>query len=704
MTDLYGMCPCGSGKKFKWCCQPIAASIEKVFDLEEAGQHETALRAMDDLVKAHETNPEVWGQKAKLYYMQGNTDQAEEALEKAFTLNPKYAYGFYLRGSMRFHEGESQGALLLARRAAEAYHHEAHDSLTGVYSMIFDCEMRHNRPVAARAALEVLRNLNPNSDAAREAINEVFGPESRLPLAASKHYTLRPAQASRRPAWDAALREVTPKFNEIANAYQRLTEQDASDADAWYNLGIARAWLGENNQALEALEVFIERTTDEAAAVEAASLSEVLRCGLGMEEQCDYVQHAMMIQLTNVQAVNGMLQEWLQSRRLIPLANQEEGVISALVLELTKSGLVTVGNPGTEGGRFAAYMMISGPMMQLHCPVQESYQRLKDEIRTKLGLGLNDIRATRVPAQFPDILAEAVLFPIGSGNEEEASKRSLEHAGRFLEDTWIHRPLKSLSNISPLDAAGSAKLRRKVRGIVEFLRQTAKHGMLAQYDFAKILHKIGLSATVEASPSAAASESASGATAGTAPAISAMNAAELAALKQEELSEEQLEQAFQTAMRLDAQEIAAHFARAGVSRPATSGKPDRYAYYATLATRALLEGDTQAALAHLDAGLSHDATANEGKRRDDYGLRRANVLVQRGEAEAAEQAFLTLIERSPRNFKFRGQAAEAMLKLKQPAKALQFAQEGLKEAGQANDRDASGYMNDLINAAKRQGA
>ena len=45
-----------------------------------------------------------------------------------------------------------------------------------------------------------------------------------------------------------------------------------------------------------------------------------------------------------------------------------------------------------------------------------------------------------------------------------------------------------------------------------------------------------------------------------------------------------------------------------------------------------------------------------------------------------------------------------MLKLKQPAKALQFAQEGLKEAGQANDRDASGYMNDLINAAKRQGA
>lgn len=694
MTDLYGMCPCGSGKKFKWCCQAISASIDKVFALEEAGQHDSALQAMEQLVQANANNPEVWGQKAKLLYLQGKAEEADETLEKAFALNPQYAYGLMLRGQMRFAEGEYKGALSLARRAAAAYHHEARESLANLYYLIFDCEMRHNRPVAARAALELVQHLVPTEEEPRKALETLFGPESRLPLAARKAYSLRSAKASRRAAWDAALKEVAPKFNELASAYQRLVEQDPKDADAWYNLGIVRAWLGENYPAVEALDAFIERTDDEAAAVEAASLGEVLRCAVDMLDVCDYVHHVILIKLTDPQPLNALFQEWIQAKRLIPLPSQEQGTLNALVLELTKTGLITVGNPGTEGGRFAAHLLLSGPYLRLICPVAEIYQRLKEELRTKLGLSLTDLQTQRIPPSFPDVLAEALLFPLGAGDEEKQIQRSLEYAGRFLEDTWIHRPLRSLSNISPLDGVGSSKLRRKVRGIVAFLQQTAQHGMLSQYDFGKLLHKIGLSETA-AAPS---SES------GLQRDIPSMNAAELAALKQEELSDEQIEQAFQTAMRLDAQEIAAHFARVGIGRPVNAAKPDRYPYYATLATAALLEGDTETALKHLDAGLAYDASANQGKRQEDYGLRRANVLVQRGESEAAEQAFHSLIQRSPRNFKIRGQAAEAMLKLKQPAKALQFAEAGLKEAGLANDRDASGYMNDLINAAKRQGA
>ena len=42
--------------------------------------------------------------------------------------------------------------------------------------------------------------------------------------------------------------------------------------------------------------------------------------------------------------------------------------------------------------------------------------------------------------------------------------------------------------------------------------------------------------------------------------------------------------------------------------------------------------------------------------------------------------------------------------LKQPKKALRFAEEGLKEARLANDRDAEGYLNDLAGAARKQGA
>ena len=44
--DPYASCPCGSGKKFKWCCQPIYAGIARAWEQEDNGQHETALRTI----------------------------------------------------------------------------------------------------------------------------------------------------------------------------------------------------------------------------------------------------------------------------------------------------------------------------------------------------------------------------------------------------------------------------------------------------------------------------------------------------------------------------------------------------------------------------------------------------------------------------------------------------------------------------------
>ena len=114
--DPYSPCPCGSGKKFKWCCQPIYVGINRAWEQEGNGQHEVALRLMDEVTLANPGNPEAWGQKARLLYAHGRLEDAENALQKAFDINPNYPYGLLLRASFRLHEGEYTGALLLARR------------------------------------------------------------------------------------------------------------------------------------------------------------------------------------------------------------------------------------------------------------------------------------------------------------------------------------------------------------------------------------------------------------------------------------------------------------------------------------------------------------------------------------------------------------------------------------------------------------
>src|SRR5690348_5541581 len=164
MLDPYASCPCGSGKKFKWCCQPIHAEIDRALRQDAEGQHEAALKLMEQVVERHPANPEAWGRRAQLLYQNGQVEQAESALQKAFDISPNYPFGFLLRGLFRYHEGEVPGALLLFRRAAEAYDPEALDALAQVYMLIGDCEMKLNRPVAARAALQIALRCDPGNE------------------------------------------------------------------------------------------------------------------------------------------------------------------------------------------------------------------------------------------------------------------------------------------------------------------------------------------------------------------------------------------------------------------------------------------------------------------------------------------------------------------------------------------------------------
>ena len=185
MFEPYSSCSCGSGKKFKWCCQPIQAQIDKVYALDEQGQHEAAMRLMDEIAAQHPTNHVIWGRKAQLQFMNEKPAEAEATLDKAFALNPNYAFGFLLKARFRLFEREVAGALMLLRKAADLYDPEAAEMLAQIYVEIFQCEMQFNRPIAARAAAELAARFDPANDSIRQGIDTVFAKDNpNLPLSA----------------------------------------------------------------------------------------------------------------------------------------------------------------------------------------------------------------------------------------------------------------------------------------------------------------------------------------------------------------------------------------------------------------------------------------------------------------------------------------------------------------------------------------
>ncbi len=694
-SDAYSPCPCGSGKKFKWCCQPIHVGIDKAFQQEAEGQHEAALRTMDEVIAQNPDNPEPLGRKAQLLFDQGRADEAEATLQKALDLSPTYPFGYLLRGLFRRAEGELPGALLLFRKAAELYDPEARTVLARVYSLIADAELRMNRPVAARAALQMALRCEPNDPEQAESFEGLFGKDSRLPEAARREYVfLSPpaGAAGRRGAWDRALAVAgTPRLSDAQKAFEQLTTEDPEDAAAWYNLGLVQAWLGNNRPAVEALEQYVAREADENRAAAAWTLAEVVLCGQGLEDQADYVESSYLFQMRDPQRVVQFLGQWEQERRLIGVqVREEEGVLLGLVLDKVQA--LTPELAASQLPGLGAHLMIVGTHLRLSNASAAGVDRVRQELQERVGGALSEPRAAREPVPFHEVLAEAMVFPVGITQEEEARRRVSEHIARYYEETWIHKPLKALNQTPPVDAAGHATLRKKLRGVIQFIQDCASPANFP-YDFDRLRRKLGLAAGGPAPPEAAAAPAG--------PDIGAMSAAELAGLAPDSLNDEQAEQAYQAALKLDARDLAGAFARSLVSRPANPQRGDRYPWYGHLVQMALAEGNTDRALEYLNQGEKADQEQNEGRRQNDYDLRRGQILARRGEADRAQEVFDRLIARVPLELRYRGSAAEAMLSARQGARALAFAEQGLAKAREKNDRDSEDHFKELVAAAQK---
>ncbi|MSQ94837.1 MAG: tetratricopeptide repeat protein [Gemmataceae bacterium] len=698
LNDPYSPCPCGSGKKFKWCCQPIHAQIAKIYAMDEEGQHEAALRAMDTLVAEHPANPEAWGRKAQLLFQNDRAEDAEQIIEKAFELFSTYPFGHFLKARFRLYEGKIVEALAHLRLSAEHYDPTAADILGQIYIEIFDCEMKLNHPIAARAAAEMAMRLDPANDSIRKGLSTVFGKDNpNLPVCAWQMYAFKTLPVSagpeRRTVWNAVLKIAgSGKLPDAVKAFEMLTKAAGAEPEAWYNLGLCQAWIGKNEAAVAALDQYVAAEADETQAAQAWALAEVLRYGQGMEDHADVVEHSYAFALRDPRVFVAALGE-IEKAGLLTGAqvNQEEGVLQAVILEPPPPAL-TPELEAKQSLKPGAYVALISNFVRLWHTNRESLERVFGQLKEKLGEELVESQTMRGPAKFLETISESLSVPRNPVSKEDAEQRLREGYEKFFEEVWIHRPLKSLGNVPPIDAAGHGILRKKLRGLLQFLREC---GSLAKcvYDFDRLARKLGM---LEGGVQPVAADGTQKLD------MAALSAAELAGLGVDALSSADLDQAFQAAVKLDARDLAGKFAATLVERPAYPERPDRFTLFQLLVNQSLADGKLDAALDQVNAGEADDCKNNEGRRRNEHELRRAQVHAKRGEFDLSQDVYDRLIARVPTELNYRVNAAETMLSARQGDKAQKFAKEGLAGALKANNRDLEGHFKELMDAAKRQ--
>jgi hypothetical protein len=405
----------------------------------------------------------------------------------------------------------------------------------------------------------------------------------------------------------------------------------------------------------------------------------------------------------------------------------DSGMLVGLVVEEMPS-LLAVGSVSLA--RITARLMVSQGMIRLSHPNRESVAAVADEMRTALQLAVEQPAESSNPLAFGDVVLEAMAQPTVSGDLNAAEAKLRDHAANYFENVWLHKPLKALKGNTPIDAVGSKVLRKHVFGVVKFLEDCLELAQPSKqvgeevvpievYKFDALRHKLGLEYVAadppkvhvpeEKAPAAAAQEATGGSLGGlTSPArqekprdIGAMNAPELAALDVASLSVGELEQAMLAAVKLKAHELAVAFAQAGLLKPFDAANPDRYRLYATAITGAAAGGDTARAADLVEEGLKYDATHNGGGRETEYKLRKAQLYVKAKDAEKAAAEFDALTALYPDEGKFYTTAAEEMLRLKDGARALRFAEAGLEAARRTGNGDLEGHCSELVEAARR---
>jgi len=296
-------CPCGSGKKFKHCCEgkvtsrtpPPVAQIDPLIALYNAGRYAELESGAHDLARRYPEFGFGWKLLGSSQQIQGKN--ALSAFRKAAELMPKEADAHYNLGVALKSQGLLADAAASYRRALQINpdYAEAHNNLGNILK---DLGQLQEAAASYRRTLEfapdsaevhnnlglVLHRLGLNDDAAachRQALaiqpdyadalfnlGNIQKESGKLEEAAASYrqaVKLKPDFADAYNNLGVVLIDLE-QFSEAVASCLQAVEIKTDDADAYNNLGIALNFLGELNESVASYRRALEIKPDFAEA------------------------------------------------------------------------------------------------------------------------------------------------------------------------------------------------------------------------------------------------------------------------------------------------------------------------------------------------------------------------------------------------------------------------------------------------------
>lgn len=281
-VDSYAPCPCGSGEKYKWCCQKIEAYAEKVSRLLEHDQFEAALAAAEEGLRKVPGNLWLELRRATTLIELDRRSEARRHLEAVVKAHPESESAWGLMAYVvRLEEG-IEAAVAVVQRALGGLPAEKRGRAKRAAFLTGSALVESARVPAAIKHLELVDSLDTEGHLS-ERVDQVLGTLRRSPvlspwIRSTPHLSAPPAGLSSDAA--ARFREAVDLatsglWSQAAAIFQTLAAAD-DRPEINRNLGLCRLWLADEPAAIEALRRAAKALGETTEAVDIEGLCQAI--------------------------------------------------------------------------------------------------------------------------------------------------------------------------------------------------------------------------------------------------------------------------------------------------------------------------------------------------------------------------------------------------------------------------------------------
>jgi tetratricopeptide (TPR) repeat protein len=555
--DVYALCPCGSGKKIKFCCQDALKEMDRIARLHEGRQTDKALEVLDELAAEYPSAPILPITRAQLLMEEERFDEAASAMRDFLRENENNANGTGLYALARFMDVGFHEARPDIHRAFQVCAQSSPDIVASLASQIAEDVLQSNS-MAAREHLALALRLTRDPQERQtlfQRLMQIDGAQE-IPYPMRGAHQLEPVESTEETEKDlkTALRLTMMGCWEIAaKLYARAAEQLGDNWAVWKNIALCRVWDTDHDGAAEAFHKAAELAPNFDDGVECETLAQLLDLPV-VEEQVDII--ATRFKLKSTGKVLTMLDEAPRFHRLVDRQaepNQNPRVVARyLVLDREEPGEdeeVTEENVPVVLSEISVFEITMPDATQsvLSVMAPDSDDReagvdlleslIKDEIEPpEEGEGE---KGGRMENPVRQILKELVPsqnrkyygLRVDVNHRREIAKAD---ARVFVGETWVNMPLNRLEGKTPKEASAEDGLKAKVAAAVHVLEAVSDQAVLF-VDLNEVRSSLGLP---EAAPVEITEETS----------MNALTSMQLSRLSLSALSDEQLAQIVKRAM------------------------------------------------------------------------------------------------------------------------------------------------------------